>query len=62
MEYKIIRNLCIAGVAGIILLIVLFSSIATIPTGFVGVKTRFGKVQETMINEGFNLKRLLLKK
>ena len=62
MEYKTIRNLCIAGVAGIILLIVLFSSIATIPTGFVGVKTRFGKVQETMINEGFNLKAPFIEK
>ena len=56
MEYKTIRNLCITGIVAIILLIVLFCSIATIPTGFVGVKTRFGKVQETMINEGFNLK------
>lgn len=62
MKYKTIRNLCIAGVVGIILLIVLFSSIATIPTGFVGVKTRFGKVQETMINEGFNLKAPFIEK
>jgi len=40
----------------ILLLIVLFASIKTVPTGSVGVKTRFGAVQETMINEGINLK------
>ena len=28
----------------------------TIPTGYVGVKTRFGEVQTTMLNEGLNMK------
>lgn len=37
-------------------LIVLFASIKTVPTGSVGVKTRFGAVQKTMINEGINFK------
>ena len=32
------------------------NSVATVPTGFVGVKTRFGQVQNTVINEGFNFK------
>ena len=40
----------------IILLIVTFNSITTVPTGFVGVKTRFGKVQQDVIQEGLNLK------
>ena len=40
----------------IILVIVAFNSITTVPTGFVGVKTRFGKVQQDVIQEGLNLK------
>lgn len=43
-------------IAIIILIILIIASIATIPTGYVGVKTRFGQVQETMINEGLNFK------
>lgn len=40
----------------LIVLITFISSITTIPTGYVGVKTRFGQVQETVINEGLNFK------
>ena len=40
----------------IFLLMILNSSFKSIPTGFIGVKTRFGKVQETMLKEGLNLK------
>ena len=40
----------------IIILILLFSSITTVPTGYVGIKTRFGQVQDDMIQEGFNFK------
>lgn len=40
----------------IFLIIVIANSITTVPTGFVGVKTRFGKVQETVIQEGLNMK------
>lgn len=39
-----------------IILFVFFNSITTVPTGYVGVKTRFGQVQETVINEGLNFK------
>lgn len=48
--------LIISGVISIIVVIVLVSSITTVPTGFVGVKTRFGKVQENVIQEGLNTK------
>ena len=44
------------------LLIVLISSITTVPTGYVGVKTKFGKVQEDVINEGLNLKTPFIEK
>lgn len=52
---KIFKQI-ILGVIFAIILITLFNSLQTIPTGFVGVKTRFGQVQDTMINEGLNLK------
>lgn len=37
-------------------IVTLFNSFKTIPTGYVGVKTQFGKVQDTMLNEGMNFK------
>lgn len=46
----------IIAIIVIFLIIVFFNSFKSIPTGFVGVKTRFGQVQDTMLNEGLNLK------
>lgn len=46
----------------VIALITFISSITTIPTGYVGVKTRFGQVQETVINEGLNFKMPFIEK
>ena len=40
----------------ILILIILFSTIKTVPTGYVGVKTRFGQVQNDTIQEGLNFK------
>lgn len=39
-----------------IILITIISSFKSVPTGFVGIKTQFGKVQNTVIQEGLNLK------
>ena len=50
------------GVAFIIVLIVIFASLTTVPTGFVGVKTKFGKVQEDVIQEGLNVKAPFIEK
>ena len=50
------KNIIIISVIVILLLIVLFASIKTVPTGSVGVKTRFGAVQDSVITEGINLK------
>lgn len=36
--------------------ITIFASITTVPTGYVGVKTRFGQVQDDTIQEGLNFK------
>ena len=46
----------IIGVIILIALITFFNSFKSIPTGIIGVKTRFGQVQDTMLNEGLNLK------
>lgn len=40
----------------IFIVVAFFNSFKSIPTGFVGVKTRFGQVQNTMLNEGLNMK------
>lgn len=40
----------------ILIVVIAINSMTTVPTGFVGVKTRFGKVQEDVIQEGLNLK------
>lgn len=46
----------VIGICIIFLIITLFSSFKAIPTGYVGVKTRFGKVQDDVIQEGLNTK------
>lgn len=38
----------------ILIAIIVFASITTVPTGYVGVKTRFGQVQDDTIQEGLN--------
>lgn len=43
-------------------IIIVSCSITTIPTGFVGVKTRFGKVQDDVIQEGLNIKTPFIEK
>ena len=53
------KKFTIMGVIGVLILLAIITfcnAVATVPTGFVGVKTRFGQVQNTMINEGFNFK------
>lgn len=52
----------IAGVLVAIILIIAMASITTVPTGFVGVKTRFGKVQDDVIQEGLNTKAPFIEK
>ena len=46
----------------VIALIIAMNSVTTIPTGFVGVKTRFGKVQDDVIQEGLNIKTPFIEK
>lgn len=46
----------------ILFLIVILNCLTTVPTGFVGVKTRFGKVQDEVIQEGLNTKAPFIEK
>lgn len=46
----------IIGIIIFFSLIIILNCFKTIPTGYVGVKTRFGEVQNIMLNEGINLK------
>lgn len=51
---NVILNILIGAV--VLIAIIIFASITTVPTGYVGVKTRFGQVQDDTIQEGLNFK------
>ena len=55
-------GIIVAVVIALIILITILNSITTVPTGFVGVKTRFGKVQNDVIQEGLNTKAPFIEK
>lgn len=50
------KFILIIGAIILLIVITLFSSFSAVGTGYVGVKTRFGKVQNDVINEGLNVK------
>ena len=58
MQYNVSRTIkwVVGVVIALFLIIALFNSFKSIPTGYVGVKTRFGEVQNTVMNEGINFK------
>lgn len=49
-------KLVIGIIVAVIIVIVLFSSIAIIPTGYTGVRVTFGQVGDAVVPNGFNLK------
>ena len=55
-------KIVVITVIALFLIIAFFNSFKSIPTGFVGVKTRFGQVQNTMLNEGLNMKAPFIEK
>lgn len=55
-ENKNYKKFYIIGGIIIIILILIFASMSTVPTGHVGIKTRFGAVQNDVITEGLNFK------
>lgn len=58
------KNIVLGIIIGAIFIafIIGINSITTVPTGYVGVKTRFGKVQEDVIQEGLNTKAPFIEK
>lgn len=62
INMKSLIKYIVIGVITILLLIVLFGSLRTVPTGYVGIKTIFGKVQNDVIQEGLNLKKPFIEK
>lgn len=58
------ENIVVGIIIGIIILlaIIIFASITTVPTGYVGVKTKFGQVQNDTIQEGLNFKTPFIEK
>lgn len=57
---SVILGVCISIM--LIILTIVCCSITTVPTGYVGVKTRFGKVQNDVIQEGLNTKAPFIEK
>lgn len=56
IDMKNYKKLISIVVIVIFILIIVLSSVKAVPTGTVGVKTRFGAVQKSVINEGINIK------
>ena len=50
------KKVIVLGVIGLFVLITILSSFQTIESGEVGLKVRFGKIVDTSLNEGLNLK------
>ena len=40
----------------LVILLIILRSFSTVPTGFVGIRTRFGKASENIVQEGLNYK------
>lgn len=55
-EKKIVKGFVIGVSLLIVLLILIFGGIRTVKSGEVGIKTRFGKVIDSRLNEGINFK------
>ena len=52
---KVLKSI-VFSILVVLILITMFSFFDTIPTGFVGIKTKFGKAQEGLLQEGLNFK------
>ena len=50
------KKVVIFGIIGLFIIITIFSSFQTIESGEVGLKVRFGKIVDSSLNEGLNLK------
>lgn len=55
-KLKMKKFFIVGGVIVFFMIVILISSLKTIPTGFIGIKTRFGKAQDGVMQEGLNFK------
>lgn len=55
-SFKDVMKKIVLVIIIIFLLVTVRNSFESVPTGYVGIKTRFGKVSEDVIQEGLNLK------
>ena len=55
-SFKDVMKKIVLVIIIIFLLVTVRNSFQSVPTGYVGIKTRFGKVSEDVIQEGLNLK------
>ena len=62
MENKNIITFSIIAIIAMIVITVVCGTFKIIPTGCVGIRTKFGKVQDNVIHEGLNLKLPLVEK
>ena len=56
MENKKIIKISVISVISLFVIIAIFSAFTVVPTGNVGIKVRFGAVQNSVITEGLNFK------
>lgn len=49
-------SMIVKGLIIFLFIVLLLNCITTVPTGYVGIKTRFGQVQNSMLQEGLNFK------
>lgn len=61
-QIKLTILISVISIIALMLIITFFNSFKTIPTGFVGVKTKFGKVQDDVLQEGLNGKAPFIEK
>lgn len=62
IDLKKMKRYTIIGILVILIIATILNCFTTVPTGNVGVKTKFGKVQEDVIQEGFNFKAPFIEK
>lgn len=59
---KEIIKYIVAGIMGVIILLFIIGGFRTVKSGQVGIKTRFGKIVNTNLHEGINIKLPLIEK
>lgn len=63
-ELSLTKKISIIIIVVLLLLLIsiFFKCFATVPTGFVGIRTRFGKASENIVQEGLNFKIPIMEK